>query len=302
MVNRADPGTLAVGLVQMAMSTDADANLATAVRGIREAARLGAQLVCLPELFRSRYFCQSEDARFFDLAEPIPGPTTDALALLAAELDITLIASVFERRAPGLFHNTAVVIDGGRGYVGKYRKMHIPDDPRYYEKYYFTPGDLGFKAFDTAAARIGVLVCWDQWYPEAARLTALLGAEVIFYPTAIGWHPEEQAVVGKAQHDAWETTQRAHAIANGCFVVAVNRTGFEPDPTGTGGIQFWGQSFVVAPDGQVLVRAPAEGESVAVIEIDRARIQRQRVGWPFFRDRRIDAYGDITRRFTDAVE
>jgi len=221
------------------------------------------------------------------------------LSPLVRELGITLVASLFERRAPGLYHNTAAVLDGKSGFLGKYRKMHIPDDPRYYEKYYFTPGDLGFRAFDTAAGRIGVLVCWDQWYPEAARLTALQGADVIFYPTAIGWHPEERAEVGAVQHDAWETAQRAHAIANGCYVVAVNRTGFEPDPRGSGGIQFWGQSFVAGPDGQVLVRAPVEEDAVVVVDIDRARVQQQRVGWPFFRDRRIDAYGDIVRRYID---
>jgi N-carbamoylputrescine amidase len=281
----------------MRIGEDPARNLAAAIDGIRSAAAQGATIVCLPELFRSRYFCQSEDARFFELAEPVPGPSTAAIEPVARELGVTVIASLFERRAPGLFHNTAAVIDPREGYVGKYRKMHIPDDPRYYEKYYFTPGDLGFRAFDTAAGRIGVLVCWDQWYPEAARLTALLGAEVIFYPTAIGWHPEERAELGASQHDAWETAQRAHAIANGCFVVAVNRTGFEPDPRGSGGIEFWGQSFVAAPDGQVLARAAADQEAVLVVELDRARVQQQRVGWPFFRDRRIDAYGDITRRW-----
>ena len=290
---------IAIGLVQMRMSTDSDDNLARAITGIRTAAAQGATVICLPELFRSRYFCQSEDASFFDLAEPVPGPATDALVPLARALGVTVIASLFERRAPGLFHNTAAVIDPKEGYLGKYRKMHIPDDPRYYEKYYFTPGDLGFRVFDSAAGRLGVLVCWDQWYPEAARLTAMMGAEILFYPTAIGWHPEEQATLGEVQHDAWETAQRAHAIANGCYVVAVNRTGFEPDPGGRGGIEFWGQSFVVGPDGRVLARAPAGQEAVLVVEMDRGRIQQQRLGWPFFRDRRIDAYADITRRFID---
>jgi len=299
MVNPVAVDKVLVGLVQMRMSTDADDNLSRAIAGIRAAAAQGATLVCLPELFRSRYFCQSEDAACFDLAEPVPGPATDALAPIAKALGVTVIASLFERRAPGLFHNTAAVIDPVNGYLGKYRKMHIPDDPRYYEKYYFTPGDLGFRVFDTAAGRLGVLVCWDQWYPEAARLTAMMGAEALFYPTAIGWHPEEKAVLGEAQHDAWETAQRAHAIANGCYVVAVNRTGFEPDPTGEGGIEFWGQSFVAGPDGRVLARAPADQEAVLVVEMDRGGIQRQRLGWPFFRDRRIDAYNDITRRFID---
>jgi len=287
------------GLVQMAMSADPDDNVARAIRGVREAAAKGASVVCLPELFRSRYFCQSEDAQHFALAEPVPGPTTDRLVALAKELSIGIVASLFERRAAGLFHNTAVVIDPRAGVLGKYRKMHIPDDPRYYEKYYFAPGDLGFRVFDTQQAKIGVLVCWDQWYPEAARLTALLGADVLVYPTAIGWHPEERAERGAAQHDAWETAQRAHAIANGCYVIAVNRTGFEPDPSGSGGIEFWGQSFVAGPDGAVIARAPADRESVLIVSIDGARIEEQRVGWPFLRDRRIDAYGDIGKRFID---
>jgi N-carbamoylputrescine amidase len=218
---------------------------------------------------------------------------------LAAELKVTLVASLFEKRAAGLFHNTAAVIDAEHGYLGKYRKMHIPDDPRYYEKYYFTPGDLGFKVFHTRRVELGVLVCWDQWYPEAARLTAMQGAEILVYPTAIGWHPEEKAQYGERQHAAWETMQRSHAIANGCFVVAVNRTGFEPDPSGVGGIEFWGQSFIAAPDGRVLVRGPQDGEVVLVEEIDLGAIDASRAGWPFFRDRRIDAYTDITRRFSN---
>jgi N-carbamoylputrescine amidase len=271
--------------------------LAKAVEGIRAAAKRGAQLVVLPELFRSRYFCQSEDAKQFALAEAIPGPSTDALATLAAELKVTLVASLFEKRAAGLFHNTAAVLDAERGYLGKYRKMHIPDDPRYYEKYYVTPGDLGFKVFKTKPAELGVLVCWDQWYPEAARLTAMQGAEILVYPTAIGWHPEEKVQYGERQHGAWETIQRSHAIANGCFVVAVNRTGFEPDPSGTGGIEFWGQSFVAGPDGRVIARAPADREEVLVVDIDLAEIDASRAGWPFFRDRRIDAYGNLTQRF-----
>jgi N-carbamoylputrescine amidase len=294
----ADAPKLEVGLVQMHMSDAPADNLARAIDGIRDAAGRGARLVCLPELFCSRYFCQSEDTANFALAEPVPGPTTQRLAGLAGELGITLIASVFELRAPGLYHNTGVVLDAGAGYVGAYRKMHIPDDPRYYEKFYFTPGDLGFKAFTTAVGKVGVLVCWDQWYPEAARLTALAGAEILCYPTAIGWHPEEPEA-HRAQHDAWETAQRAHAIANGCYVVAVNRTGFEPDPTGRGGIQFWGQSFVAAPDGSVVVRASVDRDEVIVCEADLGSIGRQRVGWPFLRDRRIDAYGDLTRRFID---
>ena len=293
------PRPLTVGLVQMAMSDDPEANLQRAIDGVRDVAGRGAELVVLPELFRSRYFCQSEDAAHFSLAEPVPGPSTFALASLGTELDVTIVASLFERRAAGLFHNTAAVLDGARGYLGKYRKMHIPDDPRYYEKYYFTPGDLGFKSFHTRHAEVGVLVCWDQWYPEAARLTAMRGAEVLCYPTAIGWHPEEKEKYGTRQQEAWETVQRAHAIANGCYVVAVNRVGFEPDPTGKGGIEFWGGSFIAGPDGHVVVRAPLGEPALIVQEIDLAEIDASRAGWPFFRDRRIDAYSAITRRFDD---
>jgi N-carbamoylputrescine amidase len=283
----------------MAMGESPEDNQARAEQGIREAAGLGARLICLPELYRSRYFCQIESADFFDLAESIPGPTTARLADLARELDVTIVASLFERRAAGVFHNTAAVIDARAGYLGMYRKMHIPDDPRYYEKFYFTPGDLGFKSFHTQAAELGVLVCWDQWYPEAARLTALRGAEILLYPTAIGWHPEEKVTHGEAQHSAWETMQRSHAIANGCFVLAVNRVGFEPDPSGQGGIEFWGQSFLARPDGQLLLEAPADREAVLVAEIDLGEIERQRLGWPFFRDRRIDAYAELVRRYVD---
>ena len=291
--------SLKVALVQMRCGEDPDQNLAHALELTRQAAQAGARLICLPELFRSRYFCQSENADHFALAEPVPGPTTEAFLELAAAHEATLVLSLFERRAPGLFHNTAAVIDGRRGFVGKYRKMHIPDDPRYYEKYYFTPGDLGFRVFSTGAGQLGVLVCWDQWYPEAARLTALQGAELLIYPTAIGWHPEERDELGVRQHDAWELSQRAHAVANGCFVLSINRTGFEPDPTGSGGIQFWGQSFACGPDGHVLARAPADDEAVLHLELDRASIEATRVGWPFLRDRRVDAYDDLTRRFID---
>jgi N-carbamoylputrescine amidase len=294
---------LKVGLVQMAMGVDPEPNLAKAIDGVREAASRGAKLVVLPELFRSRYFCQTEDAKLFELAEPVPGPSSDSLAALAKELGVTLVASLFEKRAAGVFHNTAAVLDADGRYLGKYRKMHIPDDPRYYEKFYFTPGDLGFKTFQTAAAQVGVLVCWDQWYPEAARLTAMQGAEILVYPTAIGWHPAEKDTHGEHQHAAWETMQRSHAIANGCFVVAVNRVGFEPDPSSTAdppaGIEFWGQSFIAAPDGRVIVRAPVGHEAVLVEEIDLAEMDASRIGWPFFRDRRIDAYAEITKRFGD---
>jgi N-carbamoylputrescine amidase len=288
-----------VGLVQMAMTDDPVENTDRALDLTREAVAGGAQVVCLPELFRSRYFCQSEDPARFDLAEPVPGPTTLLFEPVARESGTVLVLSLFERRAPGLYHNTAAVLDGERGYVGKYRKMHIPDDPRYYEKYYFTPGDLGFLAWPTGAGTLGVLVCWDQWYPEAARLTALQGAEILFYPTAIGWHPEEADTHGSAQHGAWETIQRSHAVANGCFVVSVNRTGFEPDPAGGGGIRFWGHSFVAGPDGEILHRMGDTGDAVAVVELDLERIAEQRHGWPFFRDRRVDAYANLTLRFDD---
>jgi N-carbamoylputrescine amidase len=294
----AGPETVTVGLVQMAMDESPAANDARAAQGIREAAARGARLICLPELYRSRYFCQTETETAFGLAEPVPGPTTEALAALAGELGVCIVASLFERRASGLYHNTAAVIDGDAGYLGKYRKMHIPDDPRYYEKYYFTPGDLGFRRFDTAAGALGVLICWDQWYPEAARLTAMQGANVLLYPTAIGWHPEEKAAVGAEQAAAWELMQRSHAVANGCFVVAVNRTGFEPTPGGAGGIEFFGSSFVAGPDGRILAKAPGGEPAVVVATLDLTAIERARIGWPFLRDRRIDAYGDLSRRWS----
>ncbi len=289
-----------VGLVQMAMSDSVERNMEHALGLVRQAAAAGAEIICLPELFRSRYFCQAEDAANFDLAESVPGQTTDTLVKLAAELDVVVVASLFERRAAGLFHNTTAVIDGKSGYAGKYRKMHIPDDPRYYEKYYFAPGDLGFKSFSTRAGELGVLICWDQWYPEAARLTALKGAQILLYPTAIGWHPEEKASHGATQQEAWETVQRSHAIANGCYVVAVNRVGFEPAPGADGGIEFWGDSFVVAPDGSILARASSDAEAVLTVPLDLSAIDAARVGWPFFRDRRIDAYGGLTQRYLDA--
>lgn len=285
--------------VQMSMESSPEANLDNAIAHIRDAAQRGAQLICLPELFRTRYFCQSEDTALFALAEAIPGPTTSALEALANELDVVIVASVFERRAAGIFHNTAVVFDGKAGLAGIYRKMHIPDDPRYYEKFYFTPGDLGFRSFATRAGRIGVLICWDQWYPEAARLTALAGADVLIYPTAIGWHPEEKASAGAQQVSAWETVQRGHAIANGCFVISVNRCGYEPGPDG-GGIEFWGQSFIADAAGQLLEKASTEASQTLLTDLNLAQIEKSRVEWPFFRDRRIDAYGDLTRRYIDA--
>ncbi|NNE61366.1 MAG: carbon-nitrogen hydrolase [Woeseia sp.] len=292
-------GTLKLGLVQMAMGEDPEENTERAVALTIDAAQRGAEVICLPELFRSRYFCQTEDSAFFQLADTVPNALTERFATVAAEHDVAIIASLFEKRTTGLYHNTVAVIDRGKGYIGKYRKMHIPDDPRYYEKFYFAPGDLGFKTFPTERANLGVLICWDQWYPEAARLTALQGAEVLFYPTAIGWHPEEKAEVGAEQHEAWETIQRSHAIANGCFVVAVNRFGFEPDPSGDGGIEFWGQSFVVAPDGRIIVRAPVDQEAALVVDVDLAEMSVTRHGWPFLRDRRVDAYAPIANRFLD---
>jgi N-carbamoylputrescine amidase len=305
MSGTASPGRYRIGLVQMAMSPDPDANLATALARIAEAAGAGARLVCLPELFRTVYFAQQEDPAWFDLAEPIPGPTTDALAQAARRAGVVIVAPLFERRAPGLYHNSAAVIDADGRVVGLYRKMHIPDDPAYYEKFYFTPGDLGFRAFDTAVGRIGTLICWDQWYPEGARLTALQGAAVLFYPTAIGWHPREKAAHGAAQLDAWRTIQRSHAIANGCYVAAVNRVGYEPAPGGDGGggggggIEFWGSSFVADPFGAIVAEAPRDREAVLIAEIDPARIEEVRRGWPFLRDRRVDAYADIGARFLD---
>ncbi|MGQ9481329.1 carbon-nitrogen hydrolase [Chloroflexus sp.] len=288
---------VSIGLVQMRCTADPEFNMATAEAGIRAAAAQGAQIVCLPELFRSLYFCQSENHDFFALAEPVPGPSTGRLSKLAAELQVVIVASLFEKRAEGLYHNTAAVIDADGRYLGKYRKMHIPDDPLFYEKFYFTPGDLGFKVFKTRYARIGVLICWDQWYPEAARLTALRGADVLCYPTAIGWHPAEKSEYGVAQHQSWEIIQRSHGIANGCYVVSINRTGHEGDPAG--GIEFWGQSFVSDPAGTVIVRAPVDEPAVLVAPIDLAKIDVQRTHWPFLRDRRIDAYGEITRRYLD---
>jgi N-carbamoylputrescine amidase len=290
-----------VGLVQMSMSAEPDANLEKGVAKIQEAAAAGAQLVCLPELFRSRYFAQREDAASFDLAEPVPGPSTEALARAAQRAGVVVIAPVFERRAPGLYHNSAAVINADGRLVGIYRKMHIPDDPAYYEKFYFAPGDLGFRAFDTRVGRIGTLVCWDQWYPEGARLTALQGAAVLFYPTAIGWHPNEKATHGAGQLDAWRTIQRSHAIANGCYVAAVNRVGHErpSDGGGADGIEFWGSSFLADPFGAVVAQAPPDREAIVIAEVDLGRIEEVRRGWPFLRDRRIDAYAGIASRFLD---
>jgi len=295
-----------VGLVQMRMGPDPETNFASAVAHTRQAAGLGANIVCLPELFRTQYFCQREDLRLFDLAEPIPGPSTARLCELARELSVVIVASLFERRAPGLYHNSAVTLNSDGAIAGVYRKMHIPDDPLFHEKYYFAPGDLGFQAVDTAFGRIGTLVCWDQWYPEAARLTALQGAELLFYPTAIGWHPAEKAEFGAAQYEAWQTIQRAHAIANGVFVAAVNRVGHElGDVHGNRavgqGIEFWGGSFLADPFGRILAKASHDAEEILIAEIDTALIEETRRNWPFLRDRRIDSYSGITQRFLDPV-
>jgi len=286
-----------VGLIQMACGLDPNENQCKAEWRIREAAGKGAQIVCVQELFRSQYFCREQDAALFDLAEPVPGPTSESLSRLARELAVVIIGSVFERRAAGVYHNTALVIDADGTLAGTYRKMHIPDDPLYFEKYYFTPGDLGFRCFDTRYARVAPLVCWDQWYPEAARVAALGGAQMLFYPTAIGWHPEEKAEHGAAQYDAWRTIQRAHAIANGVYVAAVNRVGFEGPPER--GLEFWGGSFVADPFGRVLAEGSHDREETLIVECDPRRIDATRRHWPFLRDRRIDAYAPILSRVID---
>ncbi len=285
-----------VGLVQMSCDERPEKNLKKALERIDDAARRGATVVCLQELFRSQYFCQTEDIKLFSLAESIPGPSTDAIARLARQKKVVVVSSLFERRAAGVYHNTAVIIDNDGRIAGKYRKMHIPDDPLYYEKFYFTPGDLGFLTHDTAKARVGVLVCWDQWFPEAARLTALGGAQLLFYPTAIGWLPTEGEEMNLAQHQAWETIQRAHAIANGVFVIAVNRVGRE------GQLNFWGQSFVADPFGRIIAKAASNKEETLIVECDLKRIEETRQNWPFLRDRRIDAYGPLSLRFLDGAK
>jgi N-carbamoylputrescine amidase len=286
-----------VALIQTACSPDPDANLKKTLAQAEKAAHQGAQIICTQELFRSQYFCQAEDHKFFELAEPIPGPTTEAFQKIARDHQVVVIASIFEKRAPGLYHNTAAIIDADGTLLGRYRKMHIPDDPLYYEKFFFTPGDLGFRAWQTRYARIGVLVCWDQWYPEAARLTALQGAEILFYPTAIGWLPAEKAEHGKLQHSAWETIQRGHAIANGCYVVVPNRVGHEK--IAGDGIEFWGQSFVAGTSGELVAKGSADKEELLIVELDLSKVDLTRTHWPFLRDRRIDAYGDLTKRLID---
>ena len=286
-----------LGLLQMACSAQPEANLKKALTLAERAAKQGAQIICTQELFRSQYFCQTEDHKNFALAEKIPGPTTEAFAKLAKKHKVVIIASLFEKRAPGVYHNTAAIIDADGSLKGVYRKMHIPDDPLFYEKFYFTPGDLGFKVWDTKYGKIGVLVCWDQWYPEAARLTALQGAQIIFYPTAIGWHPSEKKEHGAKQHNAWETIQRSHAVANGCYVAVPNRIGYE---TISGdGLVFWGQSFVAGTSGEILAKASIDEEEILIVPVDLADVDVTRTHWPFLRDRRIDAYGNLTKRLVD---
>jgi N-carbamoylputrescine amidase len=290
-----------LGLLQHACVADPKANLAKALSLAEKAAKQGAQIICTQEMFRSQYFCQSEDHDFFGLAEPIPnGPSTVAFQKLAKKHGVVVIASLFEKRASGLYHNTAVIIDADGSVLGVYRKMHIPDDPLFYEKFYFTPGDTGFRAWDTKFGRIGVCVCWDQWYPEAARLTAMQGAEILFYPTAIGWHPKEKAEYGVNQHGAWETIQRSHAVANGCYVAAINRVGHEIiDGVGGDGLEFWGQSFVAGTSGQILAKASTDKEEIMIVPVDLSKVDVTRTHWPFLRDRRIDAYSNLTKRFID---
>jgi N-carbamoylputrescine amidase len=288
---------VSIGLIQMRCSVQPEHNLSKAETLVRDAARSGAQIICLPELFRSLYFCQAEDHSNFALAEEVPGPDTERFGSLARELEVVLIVPLFERRAPGIFHNSAAIVDADGSFLGKYRKMHIPDDPLYYEKFYFTPGDLGFPAWDTRYGRISVLICWDQWYPEAARLAALQGASAIFYPTAIGWHPDEKVQHGETQHSAWQTIQRSHAIANGVYVAAVNRVGHEGQVDG--GIEFWGSSFVADPSGRVLRAASQDREEILVVPCDFSLVETTRTHWPFLRDRRLDAYANITRRYVD---
>jgi N-carbamoylputrescine amidase len=286
-----------IGLLQTACSADPGANLKMTLALAERAATQGAQIVCTQELFRSQYFCQTEDHKNFELAEKIPGPTTDAFCKLAKKHKVVVVASLFEKRAAGVYHNTAVIIDADGSLKGIYRKMHIPDDPLFYEKFYFTPGDLGFRAWDTKYGRIGVLICWDQWYPEAARLTALQGAQILFYPTAIGWHPTEKKVFGVNQHSAWETIQRGHAIANGCYVAVPNRIGHEK--ISGDGIEFWGQSFVAGTSGQILAKAGVDREEILMVPVDLASVDVTRTHWPFLRDRRIDAYENLTKRLVD---
>lgn len=291
--------SLTVGLVQTACGSDHAANLLRAAAKCRDAARSGAKVICLPELFRSHYFCQREDPAWFDLAESVPGPSTDALSEVAKQHNVVVMVPIFERRTAGLYHNSVVVLDGDGSIAGLYRKMHVPDDPAYYEKFYFTPGDTGFHAISTSVGKLGVLICWDQWYPEAARLMTLHGAEILFYPTAIGWHPSEKAQEGETQRSAWQTIQRSHAIANGVFVAAVNRVGHEKPAEGGDGIEFWGSSFICDPLGVVLAEASMDREEILFADVNLSHVEDARRHWPFLRDRRVDAYGGLTKRFRD---
>ena len=299
MKNFKYPKKFTIGLLQLSFTKDPDENLNKAVSWIEKAAKEGARVICLPELFRSQYFCQTEDIANFDLAEPIPGPSTRAISNVAKSFGVVVIVPLFEKRTIGIYHNSAVVIDDEGNIAGHYRKMHIPDDPAYYEKFYFTPGDLGFKSFDTKFGNLGTLICWDQWYPEAARLTALKGASVIFYPTAIGWHPNEKAEHGKAQFESWQTVQRGHAIANGVYVAAANRVGQEKHSPESEGIEFWGSSFIADPQGIIIAQASNNKEEILLAEIDSSRIEYIRRNWPFLRDRRIDSYNGIDKRFLE---
>jgi N-carbamoylputrescine amidase len=297
MPSRKREAVVRIGLMQTACSINPAVNLKKTLAAAEQAVRQGARIICTQELFRSQYFCQEEDHRFFKLAERVPGPTTEAFQKFAKRHETVVVASIFEKRAAGVYHNSAAVIDADGCLLGLYRKMHIPDDPLFYEKFYFTPGDLGFRAWQTRYAKIGVLICWDQWYPEAARLTALQGAEILFYPTAIGWHPSEKAREGVKQHDAWETVQRGHAIANGCYLAAPNRIGHEK--LSGEGIEFWGQSFVAGTSGEILARASINREEVLVVPLDLSKVDQTRTHWPFLRDRRIDAYDRLTQRLID---
>src|ERR1700722_1553789 len=305
---KSSSSTVNIALTQMACVEDVKTNRANQAKLVEQAAKKGAKIICTQEMFASQYFCQVEDHRFFKLAESIPGPSTDALGKIAKKFKVVIIASLFEKRAAGLYHNTAAIIETDGSIKGIYRKMHIPDDPLYYEKFYFTPGDTGFRSWNTSAGKIGVLICWDQWYPEGARLTALQGAEILFYPTAIGWHPSEKKEYGAAQHESWELIQRSHAIANGCYVCAPNRIGLEKifdasgKPASKDGIEFWGQSFVASPNGQIVKKASVDREEVIVVPCDLEKVEFSRTHWPFLRDRRIDAYGNLTKRFVDATD
>jgi N-carbamoylputrescine amidase len=300
MKRSASSSEIKLGLIQTDVSANPDANLKKTITLVERAAKSGAQIICTQELFRSQYFCQSENHDYFKLAEKIPGPSTEAFQKLAKKHKVVIIASLFERRAAGLYHNTAVVIDADGSLLGIYRKMHIPDDPLFYEKFYFTPGDLGFKTWDTRYGKIGVLICWDQWYPEAARLTAMQGAQILFYPTAIGWHPSEKVKYGVKQHSAWETIQRSHAVANGCYVASINRIGHEVlDGVGGDGLEFWGQSFVAGTSGEIIAKASSNLEEILIVPVDLENVDTTRTHWPFLRDRRIDAYENLTKRFVD---